>query len=529
MRRDHRTWRLVIAVWLVLVAGGWLTTHGEDRPAVTADGRYADIEGSELHGFLQDIAAISRRSQRDGDVLWGRMCGSSYDTMTADFMKRHFEEFGLDEVWQERFPTLHPQPVATEVRLTLVGGSSPAAPQADTVFGTAMHTWPWVPTAEGGLEAAIVDVGAATPEELARVDLEGKIALVDCSSPWAVGQFRRSDPVGKVLRDGRAVGVVCALHRAAPSNMQAAINNADWRGRPGEERLEPLPQINLGSGDARYLARIIAESPADSPPRARMVIRGGSLEGTTQNTYGLIRGTTDEYVVLTAHTDGWFEAALDNGSGLAVMLGLAKHFAARPRDGLRRNLLFVATAGHHHGPAVGTWTIVKNHLEILRRTALAINLEHLAGVEPMPGTGPDFAYWQKPHLIRDSHWHPFLHKFLRDEGKRLGVPIEPERILYQYYADLYPLGAVGPTGVPSLHLIQQTYWYHTSEDTPDKVPPHNLQQAARLHAHLLDTIDGMSVAEIREGWKGGETQTLPKGLNVLDLDLDALRGAEILE
>jgi Zn-dependent M28 family amino/carboxypeptidase len=52
-------------------------------------------------------------------------------------------------------------------------------------------------------------------------------------------------------------------------------------------------------------------------------------------------------VIVNAHADGWFDAAGDNGDGLAVLIALARHFAKAPQP--ERTLLFVASGGHHGG------------------------------------------------------------------------------------------------------------------------------------------------------------------------------------
>ena len=67
------------------------------------------------------------------------------------------------------------------------------------------------------------------------------------------------------------------------------------------------------------------------------------------NVFGTLPGTTDETIYVTAHIDGYYEAALDNASGMAVMIGLADYSAAMPREERRRNITFTGTAGHHVG------------------------------------------------------------------------------------------------------------------------------------------------------------------------------------
>ncbi len=493
---------------------------------LSAEDEYGDIHGEELYGYLKDIAAISRRSQADGDVLWGRISGSKYDAMTADYMKRYFEAFGLDKVWQEEFETTAPQLVASEVRLTLIGGSSPASPQADYDFETAMPTWPMILTPRGGIEAPIVEVGGLSQEELAKIDLNGKIALVH-STVWGLREHLAKGAVLPVLKDGRAVAVVCAIHPGIQGNMQVAIPNFRFTER--SPQVKALPQINLGSGDGHFLAQIIADAPAGNPPHVRIVIQGEALDPRpTRNTFGLIRGNTDEWIIFTAHTDGWFEAANDNGSGLATMLGLAKFFAAQPPESIRRNLLFVATAGHHDGPAIGTWNMVKNHLDILEHTALIINLEHLASVGPIRGTEPDLQYAETPHVLYDTHSHPIIRRLLIDSSKRFGVPVNENYVSDQYQADLFPFSSVGPTGVPSLMLLQPSYWYHTSADTIDKISPRDLGQVARLYAHMIDVLNEMSLTEMRQGWKGHKASRLPPSLNPLGMDLGLLRDVNLV-
>lgn len=487
-----------------------------------AERKYADLVGKDLYRHLSAFADISQQSRRDGELLWGRIAGTKYDKQSADYVKAQFEEAKLDQVWQETFREAEKRPalVWTRVQLVLIGGSSTAAPARDYEFITAMGTSPMKLTPPEGIEAPIVDVGAGSEEELARVDLSGKIALVHAAVAYMPYQHPGMAAIARIAKDGKAVGAVCALHRLFPSNDKVAITNG-----PGGATLS---QINLGSGDGHFLSKVIKDSPADKPPRVRMTACGDLKTGwMTQNTFGLIQGTTDEYLLLQAHTDGYFEAAGDNGSGLAMLLGLAKHYAAQPRNTLRRNLLFVATAGHHSGPAVGTWHLIKNHLDILKKTVLSINLEHAATIGPDPRTA---VFGEISHLFYDTHGHPFIRQALQEGAELFGTPINFAQTLSIYQADMYPYAVVGPTGLPSTMVMQPLYWYHTIEDDRDKISPKSLQNVTRLHAYLIDQLNGATVAEIRKGWKGHSPSNLNSALyKVLDLDLGKIQALDILK
>ena len=75
--------------------------------------------------------------------------------------------------------------------------------------------------------------------------------------------------------------------------------------------------------------------------------------------------------------DGWFDAALDNASGLSTMLTLAEHFAQVPKEKRRRNMIFIGTAGHHVGSPNAIYLRDKRS-DLLAKTALMINCEHVS-------------------------------------------------------------------------------------------------------------------------------------------------------
>ena len=63
---------------------------------------------------------------------------------------------------------------------------------------------------------------------------------------------------------------------------------------------------------------------------------------------------TDETIYVIAHRDGCFDAAGDNASGVASMLGLAEYFAKLPKSQRRRTMVFIGTDGHHRSSPAGS-------------------------------------------------------------------------------------------------------------------------------------------------------------------------------
>jgi Zn-dependent M28 family amino/carboxypeptidase len=64
---------------------------------------------------------------------------------------------------------------------------------------------------------------------------------------------------------------------------------------------------------------------------------------------------------------------MDNASGTAMMLDIARHYAAMPQARRPRTLVFLTTADHHHGSAGVQW--VRDNYDF-SKVALIVNSEH---------------------------------------------------------------------------------------------------------------------------------------------------------
>ena len=114
-----------------------------------------------------------------------------------------------------------------------------------------------------------------------------------------------------------------------------------------------LPGVNMGYQDGRALRELIGSG---KPVKLRIKSQTKFVPNLkSTSVWGTLPGATDENVILMAHQDAYFDGALDNASGMAVMLALAEHYAKIPQAQRRRTILFVATAGHHAGSPNSKW------------------------------------------------------------------------------------------------------------------------------------------------------------------------------
>jgi Zn-dependent M28 family amino/carboxypeptidase len=131
---------------------------------------------------------------------------------------------------------------------------------------------------------------------------------------------------------------------------------------------------------------------------ALFVVDNTIRQVTSQNVVARLPGAdpqlADEYVVYSAHWDHLgrdpnlagdqiFSGALDNGSGVAVLLELAQAFAALPSgQRARRSVLFLATTAEEKG-LLGARYYVEHPLYPLTRTLADINMD---GMNPLGRT-----------------------------------------------------------------------------------------------------------------------------------------------
>jgi len=212
----------------------------------------------------------------------------------------------------------------------------------------------------------------------------------------------------------------------------------------------------------------------------------------TATIWGTLPGTTDETVFIVAHRDGWFEAANDNGTGVATMLGLAEYFAKMPQAQRKRTIVFLGTTGHHDGTAEsGTW--LSQHKEVFAKTALIINCEHTAANLLIASNG---SVVNKAAVESPLAWYigggPALEKIVTGAYDTFGVKLMERR----------SANAAGEIGriqnlAPSMQLIDTGLYWHSDHETPDIIPASGIAAVTRAYAKIIADIDTVPLKDLQ--------------------------------
>jgi len=435
-------------------------------PLRADDARYGDIQADQLKDWLMEVDAISLADRDRGTVFWGRNVGTQGHEDVEAWAERYFRQYGLQDVHREEFelgPVWHP--TSWSIEFSSGGGTfelESARPPEDMAS-----------TPPEGLEYELVWVGQGSDADYLGRDVRGKAVLVqDVPLP---GDIRHTIALeGGVARayakGAAAVGIVFGI----------SDNFAIWQDT-GDG-----PGFNLGYEDGMRLREMLGNGERVA---VRLHMQSEQLQGrTAASVWGTLPGQTDEEILIVAHLDGYFQAALDNASGLAVMVGLLDHFSRIPQSQRRRTIKFLGSVGHHGGPGTNQLASDPSRLE---NTVFAINLEHVSVARTK--------YWG-PKLRRMNAVSP-MRWWLNGSPSALGVVMDSfNRFNVGVTGDMDP-GASGEMGrvarmVPSMQVITSPEIKHTEQDTPDWVPAVGLEQIARAYARIIDGLNALDRQQI---------------------------------
>jgi hypothetical protein len=261
------------------------------------------------------------------------------------------------------------------------------------------------------------------------------------------------------------------------------------------------PCFNIGGRDGLFLESVLDRAAErQAQVRARIDLQTQTYRGLTAiNGVGIIRGSSNEAIVLNAHVDGWFDGAGDNGDGLGVLIALARHFA-RPANKPQRTIVFVASAGHHTTGINGPRSFVAANPELAKNAVMFVNIEHVAqrNFSPARTTASD-GYreaiadsGEAPIAVGVTNNSPFLQELIDGGPSRFGVNFISERSTFQSGET----GGWAAMRVAKVSVMQAPPLYHTTGEVLDVISAPGLERMARFLADFVKAVDRAPAARI---------------------------------
>lgn len=427
-----------------------------------------------------------------------RRPGYAADEWTVQWARDHFIALGLEDVTLDPFDTLRWEPLECGVEVW-----RDAAP--DERLALPCYPLPFT-TPSDGLEAEVVLVNDQMPQ-----DLHGKIAVVEnplLELPQTILTLFATwvyDPAQEVATHVQTLPFSARLNGALDPEVEAGasgfigIMRAPWETDqyyvPYDAEVRPIPAVWLSpaNGD-RLLAHLAGE-----PGHARLRVRRTLDEVVSHNVTGVLRGASDEWVVIGSHHDGPWASAVEDASGIAMVLAQARYWAAVPQAERPHNLMFLLNGGHMAG-GTGLRHFTSTYRDFISNdVVLEVHLEHAAR-EARPENGalvptelPEWRWWFTSFI-------PPLEEVVADAicQEHLG------RSLLMQPEGFPPGSLMPPTDAATFHphtpivsFLTAPMYLFDAADTPEMVHEPSLVPVTRAAVRIIEASRAFTAAGLR--------------------------------
>lgn len=333
-------------------------------------------------------------------------------------------------------------------------------------------------TTPEGVTAELVSVGGGMPSDYDGKEVTGKIVLSDgLAMPGKALAAEQAGAVGQIHINDEHIHEMCI--------------SPVW-GTPVPETaglLPKVPAVGIARPDGDRLKEMLQQGTVRvrlSTEPFREWIKIPTLTADLPGSVG------DDFVMFSGHVDSWHYGAMDNGTANATQLEVARLLAERRGD-LRRGIRLAFWSGHSHGRyASSTWYADAFWHEIHRRCAVHVNVDSVGGIgasilEEAPTMAETYVFGREV-LANTVGAHLDYRRISRSSDQSFwghGVPILFASLSEQARDDSATgaalaqlLGAGGKSGGLG-------WWWHTTEDTLDKIDPVAFVRDAGVYAETL--------------------------------------------
>lgn len=263
---------------------------------------------------------------------------------------------------------------------------------------------------------------------------------------------------------------------------------------PYDAITRPIPGVWVNGTDGAWLRDQLARGPLT----VRLDVASETEEVPSSNVVGELEGADDETVIIGSHHDGPWSSAVEDASGISLVLAQAAYWAAQPVERRPHRLVFLLQGGHMSGGA-GLKGYIEAHRAELDQVVLEVHLEHAAlEVDEVDGE-------LRPTELAVPRWfftsrNPRLEQAVTDAlvAEELGrsMVVAPDAFGERPPTD----GALyHQEGVPLVNFLAAPSYLFNSSDTLDKIDRAHLEPLTRAAVRIISSTAGVTAAEMRAG------------------------------
>ena len=349
-------------------------------------------------------------------------------------------------------------------------------------------------TGAGGVEGELVDIPG--PASAAGGRVRGKVALLD---GLAMTGFVNAVEAG---------GAVAQIYVNGDLTHEMIVSGV-W-GSPGTAERDRYPKVPVVSV-TREVGAALRERLRAGSVEVRVRCEVDTRWRKTPLLIGHVRApSTEDFVLLSGHLDSWHLGAMDNGGANALMCEAARIFAGQ-RQRLRRGLRVAFWSGHSHGRYSGSAWYADTHWRDLRdHCTVHVNVDSIGGMgATVLGEGIAMASTRPVGAdaiaqIADADFEGARPGRAGDQSfVALGVPSLWMSLSEQPMSD-HPTARALASATGNTRSGGLGWWWHTVEDTVDKLDPELLLRDSRIYILALGRLLGEPLLPLAAGPEAAE-------------------------
>ena len=484
---------LVILILGIAVAVFYGLHKFKNFPDVKVATEAIDATADELSGHIETIVSFGLRNP-----------GTPGDRATQTYILQKFSDYGLKSATRDPFeiPMFHPK--SWRLSLGDNGGSETITIPCSYIPFSAS-------TDEKGITAPLVYVGPG--ENIDELDLKGKIGVYEMKfKPKGLKTYSKIlfmyDPDSTLESSARVVRAGLEfeykmyemLKAKGAVGMIGLLSGLQW----DSDRYYPQMSFGLEKSIPGVWVRPsycdqVRQWAGKENAVGNLVMTADTSQGETANVFAVLPGQIDEYYLVFSQHDTYFDGAVQDASGVAVILALARHFAETSSP-LKRGIVFMTVA--HTNGRVGELDFIKRHRnDILSKTALVIAVEHI-GLELDPRPDLKFTVSQRPSFrmfftALNQDINGMVKSAVIDQDFRRSVII-PQWLVEKITGKARGISAeFHEIGLPVIGFMSNPPYMFFPEDTMQAVATDQLVPTANLMATILRTADGYAMDDLR--------------------------------
>jgi len=338
------------------------------------------------------------------------------------------------------------------------------------------------PSPPDGVRGQIVYAGVGGPKEFAALDVRGKVVLLE----------QIANPAASLR--GSQAGAAGQIHISPHQHLHEMCISPVW-GNPTEETRGRLPTttvltVRKADGDA-IKRRVQAGEKIEAVLHAEVDTGWRKTPILVAELWREGASGEDGFVMFSGHHDTWHLGVMDNGGANATMLEVARLLATE-RSRLRRGLRLCFWSGHSHGRYSGSTWYADNHWEELeRRCAVHVNVDSTGARGNIVMTDA-LSSSELYELAAEAVERQGAQKLERHRMSRagdqsfwgIGVPSMFMGMGEQPLgSDDNVMGAL--LGGKNRKGAGFGWWWHTPDDTLDKMDAELLVRDTRVYVHAI--------------------------------------------